>query len=138
MDSQEKEKYCTSRWLTYSLSSIVLIALTIVSGCDQSDYIGYGDAACDPGIEVIKPVTDETGIVSFDSNINQWIVLVSIEGTYDSQDAGIVCNELSAEFQQAGKRVVFSGSYQPYLEEDRSPLGGWTYYYLSITTINGI
>ncbi len=84
----------------------------------------------------MKEVVDEAGIVTFDSTINQWVILVSIDGTYDSRDAGIVCNDLSDEFKEVGKWVIFSGEYKKYAGELRPAFPGQVYYYLFISNIN--
>lgn len=83
----------------------------------------------------MKKVVDERGIVSFDNVVDKWIIAVSIEGTYDSQDVGIVCDDLPDEFQEVGRWVIFSGEYKKYAGEQKPPFPGQVYYYLFISNI---
>ena len=101
------------------------------SSCEETPWT---DTLCADG-PIAKTVADATGIVSFDSTFNAWLILVSIEGTYDAQDVGILCEELPEEVREVGKRVRFEGAYQTYTGNRRPPIAGQTYYHLAVADI---
>ena len=119
------------------LTALPFIPIAFASvGCSQSDCDECNDVPCNSSAKTVKEVVDERGIVSFDTFSDNWLIVVSIDGTYDSQDVGIVCNDLSEEFKEEGKWVIFSGEYKKYAGERRPPFPGQVYYYLFISNIN--
>lgn len=126
-----------SLYLTTTTKALLCVVLALISpACKQSDCAEYDSVPCHPEAETVKTVSNQTGIVAFDSVLNQWLITAAINGTYDSQDIGIVCNDLPEAYQRIGERVVFSGAYQSYSGDIRPSVGGQVYYYLFIGAID--
>ena len=137
MNTLKRKRYYQSWSRVLMLTALPFVPIAFASvGCSQSDCDECNDVPCNSRAKTVKAVADEAGIVTFDSTINQWVILVSIDGTYDSRDAGIVCNDLSDEFKEVGKWVIFSGEYKKYAGELRPAFPGQVYYYLFISNIN--
>ena len=131
MNSQNKKQY-----LTITSGALLLVVMTFInSACQQSDCVACDTVPCHPDAKTAKRVVDQRGLVAFDIVLNRWVVIVSIEGTYDSQDVGIVCDNLPEAYQQEGEWVIFSGTYKRYSGEDRPPFPGQVYYYLFVSSI---
>lgn len=82
---------------------------------------------------LVKTVSGVSGTIWFDSQAQAFAIFRGIDGTYDSQDVGVVCN-LPDSYKSEGIKVVFSGKYF----ENKvliSQIGGQEYYNLELTRI---
>ena len=82
--------------------------------------------------KVIKGVKNQKGTVHYNSDENQYAVYVTIPGTYDSRDAGFICDKLDM-LEVEGLSINFDGNYLSYKEDRKPNIGGLEYYYLDIT-----
>lgn len=114
--------------MIFILTSTILMG----SGCEK-DQLAVDLTPCNLS-DMIKPVSNSKGMVWFNSSINSYIIYVGIEGTYDSQDVGVVCN-LPTKYQVNGLKVIFSGKYFKYQKDVLQKLPGQTYYNLELSKI---
>lgn len=113
----------------------VAVLILIISGCNEDKTSPTSDSeSCYRG-EVIKSVRDQNGRVLYDSTENQYVILVSIPGTYDSVDAGFICDKVAGiEIEKEGITTInFDGEYFPYDRNTVPPIAGTKYYYLKIS-----
>lgn len=84
--------------------------------------------------KVIKTVTNQTGRVFYDSTEKRYVVFVSIPGTYDSVDAGYICDTLTGFKELKGLEMInFDGKYYTYSGNLPPQIAGTEYYFLKIT-----
>ena len=84
----------------------------------------------------MKSVADKKGIIWYDSKAQAFSVFVGIEGSYDSQDIGVICN-ITDNYKKEGLEVLFSGNY--YTCNEFSPsIPGQTYYFLEVTKMKSL
>lgn len=114
--------------------NIIFMGLLLMGGnCQKENIVELGD--CDLE-NVEKSVTETKGTIWFDTQAQAYSVFTGIEGTYDSQNIGIVCN-LPDNFKTENLKILFSGNY--YKCEEFTPLiPGQKYYYLELTKIKSI
>jgi len=119
-----------NRFLTMSL----WISLFLTAGCGEN--IGSPDAAgkgCYTG-KVLKTLKNQRGRIVYDSTEKKYVVYVSHPGTYDSVDAGFLCDNLEVIEKEEGlTRIVFDGKYFLYNQNRVPEVAGTKYYYLKIT-----
>lgn len=110
---------------------IIFTGFLLMSGsCQKEGIVELGD--CDLE-NAEKSVTETKGTIWLDTQAQAYSVFTGIEGAYDSQDIGIVCN-LPDNFKIEGLKILFSGNY--YKCEEFTPLiPGQKYYYLELTKI---
>jgi len=111
---------------------IVVVSMIVMGSCekDQSDV---DIQSCNLS-NLVKDVSDLEGTVWFNSSTNSYAIYVSIPGSYDSQDVGIVCN-LPEKYQVDGLKIVFNGKYFIYEKDVLLTPSGQTYYYLELSNI---
>lgn len=82
---------------------------------------------------VVKSVSEATGTIWFDSQAQAYAIFSGIDGTFDAQDIGVVCN-LPDEYKKEGLTLVFSGKY--FENKALTPqIPGQEYYNLELTKI---
>lgn len=104
--------------------------------CSESECTDCNNFPCNLKAKTVKEASNQIGFVAYSEHESKWLIIVSQTGTYDSQDLGIVCNDLPENFQQIGMKVLFSGEYKEYDKDPNGPLPGQTYYYLFISNIS--
>ncbi len=114
----------------------LIISLAVI-GCENAKN-DCELSPCNPQRETVKEVADQTGIMSYDQAVEKWTIIVSIQGTYDSQDIGIICNELPENLKSEGLSVVFDGVYKAKCGDNRAAIPGSVYYYLHLTYFQGV
>ena len=118
-----------------SILRIVFAGGLLLAGasCQEESKLQFED--CKPG-DFAKTVTATKGTIWYDTQAQAYAIYCGIEGTYDSQDIGIVCG-LSDDYKTEGVEVLFNGDY--YTCDEFAPrIPGQTYYYLVLTEINPI
>lgn len=119
--------------ISFRLFTVTLIFLASVS-CQETECAGRGDCnTCSS--RTVKEVSNRPGRVSYHEEESKWMIVHSVEGTFDSQDLGILCDSLPKEFQQIGTKVLFSGEFKSYDKDARPPIPGQTFYYLYISQL---
>ena len=115
------------------LQEILLwIALFAIVGCGEETSSPAANG-CYSG-KVIKSVKNQKGRMVYDSTEKQYIVHVSIPGTYDSVDAGVLCDKLEDFEKEEGLTMItFDGQYFTYNGNRVPQIAGLKYYYLKIT-----
>lgn len=109
---------------------LLLLAVTLLlSQCDDDDK----SKDCDK-TTFIKGVVNTHGTVRFNTVLDAYAITVTIPGTYDSQDIGLVCN-LQKELQKNDLEVTFDGNYFQYTGGAVPEIAGQTYYYLELDKI---
>src|SRR5690606_17398013 len=61
------------------------------------------------------------GIIKFDSDLEGFIVITNVKGTYDCQIIGVLCNDLE---NLPEKAVEYSGKFFEYNGAYKTPVGG--------------
>ena len=118
-----------------TITKMVLIVISIImmgSGCEK-DQSNIDIKSCNLS-NMVKPASNLRGTVWFKSSINSYAIYVGVEGSYDSQDVGIVCN-LPEKYQVDGLKIMFSGKYFKYEKDIFQQLPGQTYYILELSKI---
>ncbi|MBD2700331.1 hypothetical protein IC229_06780 [Spirosoma sp. BT702] len=110
------------------IASTFLLVSVAVSSCRREET---PSANCPNAGAYVKRVRDARGEVFYDSSQVSWFIRVP--NSFDSHDIGFACN-LANNFQQAGLKVAFSGSYYEY---DKAVFGiaGNKYFYLSLESV---
>lgn len=113
---------------------IIAATLLLMNGsCQKDDIVELGKCNLE---NVVKSVSDTKGTIWFDAQTKGYSIFSGIEGTYDSQIIGVVCN-LPDIYKNEGVKIVFSGNY--YNCDEYSPLiPGQKYYYLELTKVKSV
>ncbi|WP_439489918.1 hypothetical protein [Algoriphagus sp.] len=114
-----------------SLQLMIFGLLLLISNCGSEDHFDL--SGCELTNE-LKSVADETGTVWFDSQAQAFAIFSGIDGTYDGQNIGIVCN-LPDNYKEEGVTVVFSGKY--FENKNLTPqIPGQEYYDLELSKVS--
>ncbi|HYK76771.1 MAG TPA: hypothetical protein VEV16_07330 [Daejeonella sp.] len=114
------------------ISVIVILIMAIGSSCEK-DIVATEIKPCNLS-NSIKSASNLHGVVGLNSSVNSYAIHVSIQGTYDSQDVGFVCN-LPEKYRVDGLKIVFSGKYFKYENKDLQQIPGQSYYILELDEI---
>lgn len=114
-----------------NLGLILIMALA----CDANKPSTINNIVCGD-FEVVKEASSRNGIVGYNPFLKKYVIFSGIDGTYDSQDAGIVCGSLPSKFQVVDLQIIFSGKYYNYPGEINNKIPGQTYFYLDIDEIS--
>ncbi len=125
---------CNKNLFGQKKAFIALLILVICLSCKETECEDC-KGVCNPKAKTVKEVSNQIGSVSYSEQESKWLIIVSQDGTYDSQDLGIVCDSLPGDFQQIGMSVLFSGEYKAYDGNPSGPLPGQIYYYLFLSHI---
>jgi len=117
--------------LRFVLLWVLLLSISMLSCGDGGDSPTSKIGNCFSG-KAIKSVKNQKGTVYYNADENQYAVYVTIPGTYDSVDAGFICDKLDT-LKKDGLSINFDGNYLPYKEDRKPSMGGLKYYYLNIT-----
>lgn len=120
---------------TYTYYIILSLLLIIGNGCKKGQFVGELES-CNLS-NIIKTTSDTKGTMYFNSSLNSYAIYVGIEGTYDSQDVGIVCN-LPEKYKVDGQKIIFSGNYSKYDKVVQQQIPGQTYYNIELIRISTI
>jgi hypothetical protein len=113
------------------LSSLLLISLWF-SNCSKQDQCKEL-SPCKR--ETVKEIENLVGEVHHDSSRDEFYIIFTEQGTYDTQYIAYPCS-LDNEFQHAGIMVSVTGAFKEMCEEIQPAVGGQTYYYLKISDIS--
>ena len=110
---------------------IISIGLLFFGGsCQKDDIIKLSDCNLE---NVVKSVSNTKGTIWYDHQAQSYAVYTGVDGSYDSQIIGLICN-LPDMYKSEGLKISFSGDY--YECEEFSPLiPGQEYFYLELTNI---
>ncbi len=112
---------------------LIFVAFILMGNTCSKEDVVYDLSKCNLE-NVVKSVSDVSGTIWFDSQSQAYAIYRGIEGTYDAQEIGVVCN-LPDNYKKEGEKIVFSGKY--YENKDFSPqIPGQEYYYLELTKID--
>jgi hypothetical protein len=111
----------------------IAVLYVVISGCGdkKNNPLPGNEDKCFSG-KVLKNVNDQKGRVQYNPFEKSYAIYGSIPGTYDSVDAGFICDKLDS-LKKDGLIVNFSGNYYAYKPDVKSPVGGLEYYYLDLT-----
>jgi len=112
------------------------------SGCQkeevQKEETWKGDAqSCFATAAVVGKADRYKGRVLFVPQEQRYAIVYSVPGTYDSQIYGVVCN-LPEELRQEEKIVRFSGTYRAYNGPAKPYMGGQSYEYLDLKSVEAL
>ncbi|MDT0677307.1 hypothetical protein [Autumnicola musiva] len=93
------------------------------------------ESTCSDGMKEVKRVSEIEGFVAFNTDMNKYMIYSGIDGDYDSQDVGILCNNIPDEFIQDEIEIIFSGTYYTYPNEIEKRIPGQNYFLLEINSI---
>ena len=107
----------------------VLLLLIGGVGCkkDQS-------SCCDK--EIIKDVSELTGIISYNTEVKRWYISVSDANSYDNVTLYFPCN-LDSKYMKEKEKVIFSGQISKSTLKITLP-AGTTSYCINLMSINKI
>lgn len=108
------------------LCFILLSSLFLFSGCEDDFF------PCQLGKPIGK-VSNEKGIIWYNSSTQSYAVYYSVAGSYDTQLVGFICN-ITDSLRKDGLEITFSGNYYPYNEKEPA-IWGQEYYTLELTKI---
>lgn len=117
-------------------SCAISIALTVVVGCESDITSEHYNAVCNLA-EIVKKVADQKGMIMLDSTSNVFKMFSGINGSYDLQDVGVICN-LPEQFKKNDIEVIFSGAYYKYDGEVKNKIPGQRFYYLELNHIKAL
>lgn len=126
-------------------ATLLTLFLSLTLSCKEQDiYPTASKSPCAPAGEITMQVFSRNGLAYYDKYHNLFSIQTAIPNTYDVVDVGIVCNmpeNLQQEIIEAGidqklVKVVFSGSYREVIDDKYSGPVGYTYYYLSLSSIH--
>lgn len=114
---------------TLNLAVLGLLLMSNKCGTEDADTL----IRCDLK-NLVKTATQASGTIWFDSQAQAYAIFSGIDGTYDSQDIGVVCN-LPDNYKKEGTKVVFNGKY--FENKSLTPqIPGQEYYNLELTKIS--
>lgn len=118
------------KWISYF--KIVSIGLLFFSGsCQKDSIIKLTDCNLE---NIVKSVSNKKGTIWYDTQAQSYAVYTGVEGSFDSQIIGLICN-LPDTSKVEGLKITFSGNY--YNCEEFTPLiPGQEYFYLELTKIS--
>jgi hypothetical protein len=123
--------------LGIGIYALTIAALTASNGC-QKEEVRKGDAqSCFATAAFTGKADKYEGHVQFVPQEQRYAVVYSVSKTYDSQIYGVVCN-LPEEFRQEGKKVKFSGTYRTYDGPAKPYMGGQSFLYLELKSIEAL
>lgn len=125
-----------------TLSNIMCIFFLIFAfGCSEAPVEeNLNMESCSNSGEIIKSVSDETGSLRYDEDLNEYSIWQAVDGTYDSVIVGILCSDPGA-FELSDKesiKVLFSGTYKEMNENERTGPVGTDFYFLELSEISKI
>lgn len=107
--------------------------LLLFTQCRNDDGI---DVRCENGGAVVHSVTDAEGTVSYNEDLDSFLVHYHVSGTVDEVWTGVICPNVLSSFAVAdGMYIRYSGNFK----DDNGDLsayqvmGGQTVYYLELT-----
>lgn len=106
---------------------IPLLIMSLLNCKDKAEDMG----SCFPG-KAIKSVKNQKGRIHYNTDEKKYAVYVSIPGTYDSVDAGFICDRADT-LKTEGLLITFDGDYLPYESNRKATFVGMEYYNLNIT-----
>jgi hypothetical protein len=113
----------------------ICLSLLGMKGCDDnSSVIPFKENLhpCDLNEEFIKDAYGENSRILYDSTSRQYLTMVSIPGTYDAVDVGVICN-LPDELKTPGLKITFRGKYYKYTGKINYHFAGQTFYNLELS-----
>ena len=116
---------------TSIINVITCILLLPALSCQQDSAAEFDDCHFE---DVIESVSDMEGIVWYDTQVKAYCIFSGVDGTYDLQIIGIVCNDLPDAYKAEGVKVLYSGHYYD-CKEFSAPIPGQKYYYLKLIMI---
>jgi len=128
--------------LGLGIYALVISVLLASNGCQkeevQKEETWKGDAqSCFAAASVTGKADRYEGRVRFVPQEQRYAIVYSVPRTYDSQVYGVVCN-LPEEFLQEEKKVKFSGTYREYSGPAKPYMGGQSYEYLDLKSIEAL
>lgn len=82
----------------------------------------------------VKKVSGQAGKVYYNTYEKAYTIVVTIPGTFDSQDIGVLCN-IPQELKTDGLSVKFDGEYRKYDKQPSVVIGGQKFYYLLLSKV---
>ena len=114
------------------LSFLLLTTFLLGVSCEEKDPCEDG-SPCNR--ETVKEIKDTIGVVRYDDVRQEFQIIFTPQGTYDSQFVTIPCS-LEEEFKQEGTKVKVTGEFKSVCDEIKPAFGGQEYYYLKIKDIS--
>ncbi len=119
--------------MEFKFIKLIVVGLVFIANTCSKEDITPELSKCNLK-NVVKSVSEVSGTIWFDSQSQTYAIYRGIDGTYDAQEIGVVCN-LPENYKKEGKKIAFSGKY--YENQDFSPqIPGQEYYYLELTKID--
>jgi hypothetical protein len=114
---------------------LIILLVTFVNCKDDKEASAlFGSQECRSGRKAVKSVNNQNGMVFYHPDEGKYGISYGITGTYDSVDAGFVC-EIPDSLQHVGLQVVFSGKLFPFEKKLPATFAGTTYYYMDVTDL---
>lgn len=118
---------------------VIYGAMSFLAGCEVQNDTSSERLSSDecPHTEVVNNIANKKGRILLDTTANVYKLYSGIDGSYDSQDVGVICN-LPKQFQKDDIEVLFSGTYYKYDGQIKKKLPGQKFYYLELTQIKSL
>lgn len=108
--------------------------LGVSSSCGKEDIKSMELSDC--SLEnFVKSTSDTKGYIWYNSEFQDYALYIGIEGNYDSQDVGVVCN-LPDKYKNDGQMLLFSGNFYEYTESVAKKLPGQEFFFIELSRIN--
>lgn len=119
--------------MEFKFIKLIVVGLVFLANTCSKEDVPAELSKCNLN-HLVKSVSDVSGTIWFDSQSQTYAIYRGIDGTYDAQEIGVVCN-LPKNYKKEGKKIVFSGKYYEN-QNFSSQIPGQEYYYLELTKID--
>ncbi|WP_194777244.1 hypothetical protein [Pararhodonellum marinum] len=116
------------RFKFIKLAIFGVLIMSCKCGLEDVDDISQCDLT-----DLVKSVSEANGTIWFDSQAQAYAIFKGIEGTFDGQDIGVVC-DLPDDYKEEGLKVIFGGKYFEN-KTFTTQIPGQKYYNLELTSI---